>query len=242
MKIAIPARLNSTRLNSKPLIKVFGLSILERTYRQCEKAINSKDIIVLTDSLEIESFCKAKLMNVIIVDNECKTGTDRIALYASLKKINYIINVQGDEPLIDPKDIRIVIEEAKKNSNVILNGYKKITNKNDFNNRAIPKVVFDKHKNLMYMSRSPIPGNKNGNFVSGFKQVCIYGFPKSAIDFIIKNPRKSFLENIEDIEVLRFVESGLKVKMIELFGNSFSIDTKSDLKKLKRYLKINESS
>ena len=239
-EIVIPARFNSSRLKGKPLIEVNGKTILERTVLQCNQLVDLDKIKVLTDSNKIFTFCNNKKIPCEVVDNNCKTGTDRISLYTKNKNLDFVINVQGDEPLIDPKDIEIILKKSL-NDNKIYNGYKKINSINDYNNPSIPKVVFDKNSNLLYMSRAGIPSSKELKFKKAFKQVCIYSYPLDSLKLFQENPEKGFLENFEDIEILRFLELGRKVKMVETFGNSFSIDTPKDLIKLKKYLEFEKN-
>ena len=89
-----------------------------------------------------------------------------------------------------------------------------------------------KKENLLYMSRSAIPGNKKNRFIKAWRQVCVYSFPREILLKITKNNKKSKLENIEDIEILRFIEKGMSVKMIKLSNKSLAVDTKKDLKKV----------
>ena len=235
-EVVIPARYNSTRLPGKPLIEVLGKTILERTVLQCNKVFEMDRIIVLTDSHKILNFCKTKNIRCKIIDQNCNTGTDRISLYTKDKNLDFVINVQGDEPIIDPRDIEIIYKSAVENNKLIYNGYKKIDDEKDFLNPSIPKVVFDNHNSLLYMSRAGIPSNKKLKFFKGYKQVCIYSYPAKSLDLFLKNPTKSELEKEEDIEILRFLEHGDKIKMVELYGDSFSIDTKDDLEKLYKFL------
>lgn len=229
--IVIPARLGSKRLKNKPLINLKGKTMIERTYLQCLKAFDKKKIFVATDSKKIEKLCRSKNMNCIITSKNCLTGTDRVAEVAKKIKADSYINVQGDEPIFNPVDIKKLINYSKTNPNEIINGYCKIRSKKLFDSRNIPKVVFDNNKYLLYMSRSPIPGNKKNELISGYRQVCAYIFPRDKL-LSFKRSKKTYFENIEDIEILRFIELGYKVKMIELSDISKAVDTKSDLKSL----------
>jgi len=234
--IIIPARLKSKRLPRKLLLKLGNEEIFIRTYNQCLKVFPSSKIIIATDSAEIKKLCIKKKIKYLMTSKKCKTGTDRILEVS--KKLNYdnYINVQGDEPFFEPKNIKKLVNQIKKNPNVVLNGYAKITKKEEYFNNSIPKVVFDENKNLLFMSRSPIPGNKNNKFNLAYKQICIYNFPKKLINkFNSKN--KTQFEAQEDIEILRFIERGIKVKMIEMKVNSFAIDTPSDYLRAKKKIK-----
>ena len=238
--IVIPARYNSKRLPGKPLIKIKKKTILERTFNQCLKATKRRNIIVATDNKKIFSFCENKQIPVLMTSKNHKTGTDRITEVSKKIKCHVYINIQGDEPFFNPKDIKKLIKLSCNKPNIIMNGYTKILNKLDFESPNIPKVIFDKEKYLLYMSRSSIPGNKNKKFVLGYRQVCAYAFPRKEIIFIGSNKNKTQIENIEDIEILRFLELGKKVKMVQMSSKSFSIDTANDLKRAKKIIKDEE--
>lgn len=230
--VVIPARMNSKRLPNKPLIKILGKEILLRTYQQCLKAVENNKILVATDSRKIIDFCKLNSMNWIKTSSSCLTGTDRITEVARKIKKKLYINVQGDEPIFNPKDLKKIIEYGRTNQGLIINGYSKILNQKDYNNRNIPKVVVSNDGFLIYMSRSPIPGNKLNQFKYSHRQICIYSFPRNLLLKFSRN-KKTFNEKIEDIEILRFLDLGYKVKMIKMSNDSISIDTNADLKKVK---------
>ena len=118
---------------------------------------------------------------------------------------------------------------AKKNkNNFIINAYTHIKNDKEFRSSSVPKVIIDNKSNLLYVTRSPSPTNKKLEFIKAFKQVCIYAYPRNILLKIKKN-KKSFLEKIEDIEILRFVENGIKVKMIKVDGSELAIDERKDV-------------
>jgi len=234
----IPARLASTRLPEKPLIDINGKSVLRRTHDQCVKAVDKEKTYVATDSKKIYSHCEDYGINVVMTSTECLTGTDRVAEFSKIIDADYYVNVQGDEPIINPEDIRTIIDVVKSdgNSNKIYNGYSSIDDKREYESLSIPKVVMREDKRLLYMSRSPIPGNKEGEFKKAWKQICIYGFPKEALNTFAKHKSKTELESVEDIEILRFLESGFEVSMVELSGTSIAVDTPEDVEKVKKVL------
>lgn len=235
--IVIPARHDSTRFPGKPLIDLKGKSMIERTYNQCLKAAPKHKIYVATDDLKIYKHCEDKKINVKMTSKKCLTGTDRVAEFAESIKANYYINVQGDEPLFNPNDILKIIENLNYEKKDILNGYCKISNKDEFYSTSTPKVVFKTNGELMYMSRSPIPGNKKNEFSIGFRQVCIYAFTKESLVLFSNHKNKTPIEMIEDIEILRFIELGMKVKMIELSNKSIPVDNHEDIEKVLKHLK-----
>jgi 3-deoxy-manno-octulosonate cytidylyltransferase (CMP-KDO synthetase) len=235
--VVIPARLKSTRLPEKPLIDLLGQSMIQRTYNQCLKAVDKSLLYIATDSDKIAKHCTQLGMNVVMTSESCLTGTDRIAEFS--KKINaeYYINVQGDEPLINPDDIRLMINSLEEFDGEILNGYASIDNSLDYESRSVPKLVFRKDKRLMYMSRSPIPGNKTETFFIAYRQICIYGFPKKALEDFSNEAHKTPFEDIEDIEILRFLELGYDVRMIEMSAESIAVDNPEDVEKVLNKLK-----
>ena len=235
--IVIPARFKSKRLPGKPLANIGGLPMIVRTYNQCKKVVSENKIIVATDSLKIKNVCNEYNIKSIITSNKCLTGTDRVAEVAKKIKCNFYINVQGDEPFFNPNDLKILIKEAEKKPNEVINGYTEIKNKKLFFSSSIPKVVFDKKGYLLYMSRGPIPSNKALEFKKAWRQVCAYSFPRKALLDFTKTKNKTPIEFLEDIEILRFLENGYKVKMIKMSNKSLAVDNNEDLEKAKIYLK-----
>ncbi len=234
--IVIPARYKSSRYPGKPLIDLNGKSMLQRTYEQCQKAVDSKLIYVATEDERIVQHCHEHGMNVILTTDNCLTGTDRVAEVAQQVKAGYYINVQGDEPLFNPDDITAVVNALKLYPGEVLNGYCPIDTAEQYNSLYVPKVVFKPNGELLYMSRSAIPGNKTGKFVKAWRQVCIYAFPYDALEAFAATPEKTTLEAEEDIEILRFLEIGFDVRMIELSTLSIPIDAPEDVEKVLKRL------
>lgn len=230
--VVIPARLTSTRLPNKPLIDIAGQSLIERTWRQTIQAVSKELVFVLTDDQRIVDHCEEIGIQVVLTSKECLTGTDRVAEFALQHDFDYYINVQGDEPLMNPRDIEAVIDQLKFVQDEIINGYAEIDDESDFRSLTIPKVVFRPDGRLLYMSRSPIPGNKKDEFRKSFKQVCVYAFPKKALLHFYACKSKTMLEEMEDIEILRFLELGYEVKMIELSKDSIAVDVPEDIDKV----------
>ena len=235
--VVIPARYKSKRLPGKPLVNIGGLPMIVRTYNQCTKVINKNNIIVATDSLKIQKVCEQYNIKSIITSNKCLTGTDRVAEVAKKINFNFYINVQGDEPFFNPNDLKMLIKEAKKNPKEIINGYAEIKDKKLFFSSSIPKVVFDKKGYLLYMSRATIPSNKKLEFKKAWRQICAYSFPRESLLKFSKAKNKTPIESLEDIEILRFLEEGHKVKMIKMSNKSLAVDNNEDLEKAKIYLK-----
>ena len=236
--VVIPARYKSKRLPGKPLVKIGGLPMIVRTYNQCKKVVKKDQIIVATDSVKIKKVCDEYKINSLITSSKCLTGTDRVAEVAKKINCSFYINVQGDEPFFNPYDLKKLINIAKKKPNEIINGYAEIKDKKLFFSSSIPKVVFDKNGYLLYMSRGPIPSNKKFEFKKAWRQICAYSFPKKTLMNFAKIKNKTPMESFEDIEILRFLELGFKVKMIKMSNKSLAVDNNEDLEKAKIYLKF----
>lgn len=234
--LVIPARYQSSRLPGKPLIDLNGKSMILRTYEKCLEVVQKEKVIVATDDERIYNHCLSNSMNVLMTSDSCLTGTDRVAEVAKIISAEYYINVQGDEPLFNPADILKILDCLKNNKGKIINGYCSINNKEDFFSTSIPKVVFRPDGRLLYMSRSPIPGNKNGLFIKGNRQVCVYAFPKDALEKFSFQVNKTVLEKEEDIEIIRFLELGYEIFMIELSDNSIAVDNPEDVEKVLKRL------
>ena len=239
--VIVPARLGSERLPNKPLFKINGKSIIRHTLEQVI-ASGLQPIALATDSHLVLDEC-ASLTEVIPVmtSTEHACGTERVLeayekISSEMGNYDIIINVQGDEPLLNPRDLRKLINLAKRHPKKVLNGVCKIHNEDQYRSRSIPKVVMRKNMDLLYMSRAAIPATKRGDFIKAWRQVCIYSFPKSSLIQFKKYGKKSTLEKIEDIEILRFLDLGINVRMIPLSNTSVAVDTLEDVEKVNNIL------
>ena len=239
VNIVIPARLESKRFREKPLKKILGVPMVIRVANICKKVLKKKNIFIATDSKKISSLAKKNDFNFIITSKKCLTGTDRVGEAISKIKGEIFINVQGDEPLIKPNDIKKIINAKLKNRNKVICGYTKIKNNEKPNSNSIPKVVFNEKNELIYISRSLIPGSKE-KVKNYFKQVCIYGFSRSELRDFTKFKKKGKLESIEDIEILRFFEFNKKILMVKTTNNSVAVDYPKDIKIVENRLIKNE--
>lgn len=237
--IIIPARFKSSRFPGKPLAKINGIEMILRVLYICNRLLDKKNIFVATDSKKIKKIVEDKKFNTIMTSKKCPTGTDRVAEAAKKIKADIFINVQGDEPIIDYRDIKKIIVAKKKYPNHIICGYAPILTHETPSNLNLPKVVINKKSDLIYMSRLPIPGSKNLDKKKNeyLKQVCIYAFNKKDLRKFKKFGKSSLIEKSEDIEILRFFELNIPIKMIKVSKTSIAVDTKSDIPKVEKYLK-----
>lgn len=232
--ILIPARYNSHRLPGKALKDIAGKTMIRRTYERCK--LTNIHTMVVTDDKRIVDECLTHSIPVDIVTEECKTGTDRVARCAERNpQADWIINVQGDEPFANPDDILKVARQMDiGDRREVVNGMSRIKNKEDFFNVTIPKMIAWDGL-LKYASRAPVPypygptkemWNRNA-----MQQVCIYGFFRHHLEKFMEQNVKTMFEESEDIEILRFIEMGIPVRMLELKGSPLHVDTPDDLKK-----------
>ena len=239
--IIIPARYGSSRYRGKPLVKILGKEMVIRVADICSK-IKNVNVYVATDSKKIASVVKKYGYNYIFTSSSCLTGTDRVAEASKKIRSKIFINVQGDEPTINPKDIKKVINTKKKFPNHVVCGYDKV---HDFENPSsinLPKVVVNSKGELIYISRALVPGKKKSSQnIQYHKQVCIYAFNKKQLKKFYSMKKKSETESFEDIEILRFFDLGIKIKMVELKSKTIAVDEKNDIKKVEKILlkKIN---
>jgi len=237
--IVIPARLQSSRFPEKPIKKILGVPMIIRVARICEKIIKRENIIIATDSKKIIKLVEEYKFKGMLTSKSCLTGTDRVSEIASKVHANIYVNVQGDEPLILPRDIKRIIEAKIKNKNKIICGYSKISKDINPNSNSIPKVVMNEKNELLYISRSLIPGSKK-ILTKYNKQVCIYAFNKNELNLFRSFKRKSKIEYLEDIEILRFYELNKKILMVRTSGDSIAVDYPSDIKKVEIKLLNNQ--
>lgn len=228
--------MKSTRLPGKPLVDILGKSLIQRTYEQCLKAFDASLIYVATDHEKIKSHCENLGMQVVMTSASCLTGTDRVAEVATQIDADHYINVQGDEPIVNPQDIKDVAAAIERYPSSVINGYASVDSARMWENRSIPKVVVREDGRLLYMSRSPIPGDKSGSFSKAWRQICVYAYPKNALEAYVSRTRKTELEQVEDLEMLRFLEMGYEVQMIPLSKDSIAVDMPEDIELVKKKL------
>jgi 3-deoxy-manno-octulosonate cytidylyltransferase (CMP-KDO synthetase) len=233
--IIIPARYQSSRLPGKPLIDICGQSMISRTYDRCCLALESKDVFVATDDDRIYNHCQENNINVLMTPGACKTGTDRVYEASKQVRADIYINVQGDEPIIDPDNIKRVIRASTKNSDQVI-ATMSIIDEEEYRNNTIPKVVTSIDNKLLYASRASIPTTKTLDFIYSKKQIGIYAFPRKSLENFVAVKNKTPLEALEDIEILRFLELGYEVQMLELVNNSFAVDVPDDIKKVEKVI------
>lgn len=237
--VVIPARFQSTRFPGKPLADLGGSPLIEHVWRRCCRAVDAADVVVATDDERIAEVAHGFGAIVEMTSSDCLTGTDRVAEVASRHRADWYVNVQGDEPFVDPAAIQKVIEAAGtvENDVAAVNTMSVIADESEFRSSTVPKPVTDLRGRLLYMSRAAIPTDKRLGFQQAFRQVGLYAFRPSALVRYQPGAKKSPLEEIEDIEILRLLEAGEHVQMVEVPASGIAVDTPADLKRAQAHIK-----
>ena len=236
MKIAIliPARFQSTRFEGKPLAKIYNKTMIQMVYEGVKNSKYASFIAVLTDNESIFKEAKRFGSEAFIVKGSFESGTDRIAYFAKDKNFDYIVNMQGDEPLIDSDTIDRLIECAL-NTNEEMATLAAACEKELIDDPNTVKLVKDANDYALYFSRSKIPFDRY-NFENYLKHIGIYIYSKNTL-VKLYGLKKSSLENAEGLEQLRALENGIKIKICLTDKVLIGVDTKNDLKKVEKYLK-----
>ena len=234
----IPARFASTRFPGKPLVEIGGKTMIQRTYEQVSKVKGWSDIIIATDDIRIERAALAFGAKVVMTSTEHLTGTDRCAEVLSTygQSVDYVVNIQGDEPFIDPKQIQSLLSGFQ-NKPEIVTLIKKITDLGTLFNPNSPKVIVDLQKKAVYFSRQTLPYLRNvpqdkwlqeGTF---FKHIGLYAYRVDVLPQLAKlSP--SPLELAESLEQLRWIENGYQIQTVETDVETIGIDTPEDLDRI----------
>lgn len=226
MKIigVIPARWQSSRFPGKPLVDILGKPMIWWVYQQCLKVQELDEVYVATDDERIRLMCEKYNMRVIMTSDKHKTGSDRVGEVATKVEGDLFINIQGDEPVIEPRMIRDVIGIFRDESVYFGSLRKHITNEDEIKAQSTVKVVVDKNEDALYFSRNVIPSNvKDGKLARVFRHVGIYAYKR---DFLLRflNLPQTELELGEGIEPLRAMENGYKIRVHETQYDSIGVD------------------
>ncbi len=240
----IPARYASTRFPGKPLAIIDGKSMIRRVYEQCQECRDLSRIIVATDSKAISTHVAGFGGQVIMTSEHHRSGTERCAeVLEKLRRTkdfvppDVVVNVQGDEPFIEPQQITEVIRIFREPGVMISTLAKKIRSAKDITNPNVVKVVFGSDHRAMYFSRSPIPYVRNHSpeawpeHADFFKHVGIYGYRPEILENLVTLP-VSPMEKAESLEQLRWLDAGFSITVAETEYETIAIDTPADLLKI----------
>lgn len=201
---------------------------------RCRESNLNLPIFVATDSKEIFNVVNSYGAEAIYTGIH-STGTDRVVEINEALNFDFIINVQGDEPVFNPNDISRFYSKFVNDRFEVATGYTEITDMKDFVDPNTLKVVVGAAGNLVYVSRAPIPGTKDGTSPRAFRQVCLYGYSRDALKKYQMMPR-SQNEIIEDHEILRLIDNEFPVGAVELSSDSIPVDLLSDVELVEKVL------
>ena len=238
----IPARYGSTRLDGKPLLDIGGKPMVQWVYERAKKAKFIRDVMVATDDKRVMSAVERFGGKAVMTSSSHRSGTDRIAEAAGSLNADVIVNVQGDEPLIEPEMIDEAIKPLLAESSLLISTLKtRIANEEELKDPNVVKVVTDREGFAIYFSRLPIPyvressefGVRSSELkATYYKHIGLYVYRK---DFLLKfaKMKPTPLEDAEKLEQLRVLENGYKIKVVQTKYNSVGVDTQEDLERVR---------
>ena len=244
MKIigVIPARYQSSRFPGKPLADILGKPMIWWVYQQCLKVRELDEVYVATDDERIFNICTEFGMRVIMTSDQHRSGTDRLGEVATKVSGDLFINIQGDEPLIEPQMIRDLIGIFDDQSVYYGSLRKQITDEAEIQAPSTVKVVVDKNEDALYFSRSVIPSNvKDGKPVRIYRHVGIYAYKRDFLMTFIQLP-PSELEVVEGLEQLRALENGYKLRVHETQFDSIGVDLPEHIALVEQAILRNQSA
>lgn len=235
----IPARYGSSRFPGKPLVEIDGKSMIQRVYEQASKCVRLDAVVVATDDVRIADEVSAFGGNFHLTSTDHQSGTDRCAEVIRKKTgFDVVINIQGDEPYIDPAQIELLISCFDASTVQLATLVKKVVSEEELFNSNIPKVVLNASQEAVYFSRHPIPfirGKEKEVWLEEqdfYKHIGIYGYTASTLLEITKLEPSS-LELAERLEQLRWIENGYTIQTRTTSIETFAVDAPEDLIKIK---------
>jgi len=243
----IPARWASSRFPGKPLANIFGVPMIQRVVTQTQKSKYVTEVIVATDDTRILEVVNNNGGTAVMTSVDHKSGTDRVAEVARDRDFDIVVNVQGDEPLMPPKNIDQVVMPLIEDPSTLVSSLRVlIQNPKDLWNRNITKVVVDNFDSALYFSRAPIPWNRDAWFEDRretlnssiwFKHVGLYAYRKKFLMEYTSLPLTP-LEKMEKLEQLRILENGFPIKVVETEFDSTGVDSEADIKIIEKQLAL----
>lgn len=234
--VIIPARYSSSRFPGKPLANIDGKPMIWWTYNQVKTTKNVSEVIVATDDRRVLSKCHELGISCEMTNERCKTSTERAYEMALKHSADLYIVVNGDEPLIDPLVIEKIIPKKINTPKLVINLMTPIHDPVQALDPTNIKVVVDENNNALMFSRSLIPYPKSSLSYSFYKHVGVLAYTFDSLKFFATT-RRGKLEEIEDINELRFLEHNIPIKMVSVDCDSLSVDTPKDLEYVEKVIK-----
>lgn len=228
----IPARYSSKRFPGKALALINGRPLIEHVYQRAQKAQSLEQVFIATDDERISRKCRSFGAKVRMTSSDHTTGTERVSEAAEDLDFPIIISIQGDEPLVNPSMIDSLVKTLQQEKIIMGTLRQKNRNLRYLNDENIVKIVIDSDENALYFSRAPIPFSPSSFF---WHHIGIYGFKKELLIKYKKLP-PSFLEKSENLEQLRVLENGYKIKTIETKYPTLSVNIPEDIPQVEKIM------
>jgi 3-deoxy-manno-octulosonate cytidylyltransferase (CMP-KDO synthetase) len=232
----IPARLHSTRLPRKVLRTICGRPMVQHVYERARTCMSLSDLVVATDALEVAEVCRRLEIPVVLTAAEHQSGTDRLCEVMNRYDAEILVNIQGDEPLIDPAHVNSLLEPFYDEPQTQVSTLRIAIGAEEAQKPSVVKVVCDVHGNAIYFSRWPIPFDRDHEKpVTYFKHMGLYAYRRGALE-LFQRLAPSRLELTEKLEQLRFLENGVRIRVAETVHATVGVDTEDDLRAVERML------
>jgi 3-deoxy-manno-octulosonate cytidylyltransferase (CMP-KDO synthetase) len=238
MRIAavIPSRYASRRFPGKPIAPIAGIPMIQRVYRQVEKADCFERIIVATDDQRIAQIVEGFGGVAVLTSSDLKSGTERVWAVMKAEPFDAVVNIQGDEPLISEKLVAEVHQALVSGKTDVVTAAFWSGSYEDFVSPHVVKVVFNRENQALYFSRSPIPYAPKEGFSGFYQHIGIYGYTRNALDSFFRSTASS-LEKSENLEQLRFLEGCRNVQLLITPYRSHGVDVPEDIEKIEKILR-----
>jgi 3-deoxy-manno-octulosonate cytidylyltransferase (CMP-KDO synthetase) len=236
--VCIPARLGSTRFPAKVLAKDTGKYLVQHVWEKAKQAKLLDDLIVACDDERIYKAVLGFGGHAVFTAKEHASGSDRITEIVNPLDVKIVVNIQADEPMVQPSMINGIIEELQRDESlVVATVVKKIERKEEISDPNVVKVVIDRNNFALYFSRSTIPFIREGQpkDIPYYKHIGLYAYTKDFL-FTYKNLSVSKLEELEKLEQLRILENGYRIKVVETEFETYGVDVPQDLQRVRKYL------
>jgi 3-deoxy-manno-octulosonate cytidylyltransferase (CMP-KDO synthetase) len=231
----IPARLASTRLERKALIPIEGVPMIQRVHEGA-RSRRLRELLVATDSDEILSFCERAGIAAVMTSAEHESGTDRVFEVIQKRNAEAVVNIQGDEPMIQPALVDRLVETLFAAPEYEVATLCTAMSATDATHASNTKVVIDARGQALYFSRAPIPFPRDGGPTKYRKHLGLYAYSRQALEIFHRLPVAS-LERIEKLEQLRFLENGISIAVAEVEQDTIGVDTAEDLARVEAYFR-----
>lgn len=234
----IPARYSSSRFEGKVLASLAGKPMVQHVWEQAKKSQRLEDLVVACDDERVYKAVNDFGGKAVFTARGHASGTERLTEVVNPLDVKVIVNIQADEPLVQPSMIDSIVDALlEDDSLVVATVIKKIEHPEEIEDPHVVKVVFDKHLFALYFSRHSIPfiRDEKPKEPIHYKHIGLYGYTKDFL-FTYKTLAESKLEKLEKLEQLRILENGYRIKLVETAFETFGVDTPEDLEKVRRYL------